>query len=136
MGFIAVRKEDFRRCSNVFSERLLSCIVYGRMFYKLEQQNPKLHCSIDVCTFGRWVDISIHFHLFPMLSVSLSNFITIQPFILAFGSFSFFLHFCSILCIYSLYRILLTVCLSRIVLFSLMTTRLNKYYCNVDRNRG
>jgi len=39
-----------------------------------------------------------------------------------------FLHFCLIVHIYSLYCILLSTCLSCIVLFGLMTTRLNKHY--------
>jgi len=48
-----------------------------------------------------------------LCSVSLSNLINIQPSILVFSSFfQNFLHFCLLVYIYSLYRILLSVCLS------------------------
>jgi len=42
-----------------------------------------------------------------------------------------FLHFCLIVGLYIclLHCVLLFMCLSCVVLFGLMTTRLNKYYC-------
>jgi len=66
--------------------------------------------------------------IYFLCSVSLSNLITIQLSNLVFCSFfsKKIIHFCMIAYIYSLYGILLSMCLSRIVLFGLMTTRLNK----------
>jgi len=67
-------------------------------------------------------------HLFPMLclTIKLHNHSAIYFSILFIKKK--FLHFCLTVYIYSLYHILLSICLSCTVLLGLMTTKLNEYY--------